>query len=505
MNKVLWLCFLLCVSCFAARADDFFDVEGVAFHQSAPQGEVQPTKSVPQLDSNGKNVLDKNGKPIVTQVPVPFIEARIYVKQQIKTSATSLKVYFYDENQKLLTSESAPYLPDNAQQPVFIPKDAKQTVLFAVPDSVSSQENWSALIVFGDTKGVDAQIYSTSGNSNVTDFDFPEKNIIEDKDGPPIVRKTEMDPLIEHVVQTDNPAQPQITMFMRPPLGMTDASEAKGVLCLSLLAGSLDGVKRQLQGFEAGTSLKGILKFAEDHKLIIICWGSRGLWNPVKNWDDLSPDDVWKTDAAFDQVANAWENGVQYFVKEYGIPPNGYLMWGMSGSGQYACRLALRKPDYFLAVHIHIPSSFDKPTKAANKILWCLTTGEQESGYQRSLRFYSQCRALGYPMIYKAVIGLGHAESPISDNLGLKFFEYALTVRDQRLAYDQTLNDPLKQFDLSQNSNGDIQAWLDSFVSPPYVGDDINQEVFPSKLRSLVPVEYFVPLPTQEIATAWGH
>jgi hypothetical protein len=162
-------------------------------------------------------------------------------------------------------------------------------------------------------------------------------------------------------------------------------------------------------------------------------------------------------------------------VKEYGIPSNGYLLWGISGSAQYACRLALRKPEYFLAIHAHIPSSFDKPTPDGRRILWCLTTGELEAGHKRSLRFYQQCRALGYPIIYKAIVGLGHAGSPIADNIGREFFEYALSVRDQRIAFDSSLNNPLSQFQLAQADDGMVKPWLSSFCNPPYVGDAVNQ------------------------------
>ncbi len=498
-----FLCILLVLlntAGYRLKADDFFEVDRVTFHNSAAPGEPQATKPVPQLDADNHPVLDKRGKPIVNQVPTPFIAAHVSAKEQVKADTVMAKAYFYDENRQLIATVPAPSLIQGDWS-VFVPKDEKQLILFSVPDNVLSQENWSAVVVFGDAKGVDAQDYS-EGNQ-VADYDFPEKKILEDKNGPPIERKTAMDPLIEHVVQTENPKQPQITLFLRPPLGMTDASQAKGVLCMSLLAGSLDGVKRQLQGFEAGQDLQGILKFAEDHKLIILCWGSRGLWNPHKNWDDLSADSAWNTDKGFDDVADAWSKGVQYFVKEYGIPSNGYLLWGVSGSAQYACRLALRKPDYFLAIHAHIPSSFDKPTLEGRKVLWCLTTGELEPGHKRSLRFYAQCRALGYPMIYKAIVGLGHAGSPIADRIGLRFFEFALSIQDQRSAYDLSLSNPL-QFQLAQ-TDAQAQPWPESFRKPAFVGDAVNQGMVPYDQMARVPMGFRVPLPTKEIAQAWNN
>jgi len=495
------ICLVLMFGQIPVQADDFFDLSQIHYYQHAPSDGPAVFNEVDKVDQN-KQIIK-------TEVFVPCLQVRIRVKEQIRASSIIAHAYFYDSTKALIATVKTPAVVDwgGGQKydfPVIFPNDKEQLMFFAVPDKVLQQQDWSVVVVFGDSKGVDAQILGGADEQQLGDFDYPEKNLLEDKNGPDIIRKPAMDPLIEHVVQTYNPDQPQITLFMRPPLGMTDASEAKGVLCISLLAGSLDEVRRQLQGFEPGQDVGGILKFAEDHKLIIICWGSHGLWNARKSWDDLSPDTAWKTDKAFDQVANAWANGVQYFAKEYGIPENGYLLWGVSGSAQYACRLALRKPEYFLAIHAHIPSSFDKPTPEANKILWCLTTGELESGYQRSLRFYAQCRALGYPMVYKAIIGLGHAGSPIADSIGDKFFEYALSVRDQRMAYDKALNDPLSGFQMAQVT-GPIQPWIESFRKPAFVGDAINQEMVPYDQQNTVPIGYRVPLPTKDIAEAWNH
>ena len=500
----LMLGLLLCLGITVVRADDFFDLRDIRFYQKAPNEGPAVFKQVQTIDP-------KTQKNVTTNIFVPCLHVRIGVKEQIKASSVFAHAYFFDQDRKLIATNSAPAVVDwggnqKYDWPVIIPKEKEQAIFFTVPDEVLQQQNWSVVVVFGDSKGIDAQLLSVSDSemNRLDDYDYPEKGILENKNGPPIERKPAMDPLIEHVVQTENPQQPQITIFLRPPLGMADASEAKGVLCMSLLAGSLESVRRQLQGFETGQDLGGILKFAEDHKLIIICWGSRGLWDPHKNWDDLSPDAAWDSDKAFDQVANAWEKGVKFYVDQYGIPSHGYLLWGVSGSAQYACRLALRKPEYFLAIHVHIPSSFDKPTPEANKVLWCLTTGELEGGHARSLRFYNQCRQLGYPIIYKAVKKLGHAGSPISDRLGEKFFEYALMIADQRKAYDEKLKDPLNQFQTAPTTDGTMQPWLDSFCKPAYVGDIMNQEVFPYDQLNMVPIGFRVPLPTKEIADAWN-
>ena len=101
--------------------------------------------------------------------------------------------------------------------PVILPKDNEQTIFFPIPDKVLQEEDWSVVVVFGDSKGLDSRLYP--GTDEFLIMITPEKGILEDKNGPPIERKTAMDPLVVHVEQTENPNQPQLTLFMRPPLG----------------------------------------------------------------------------------------------------------------------------------------------------------------------------------------------------------------------------------------------------------------------------------------------
>lgn len=314
-----------------------------------------------------------------------------------------------------------------------------------------------------------------------------------------------MDPLIEYVVHINNPKQPQLTLFLRPPIGMTDASQAQGVLALCLLGGQVDDVKKQLQGIDTAPEVTGILKFAEDHRLLILCWGARRLWDPHKNYDDQSVQVNQQMDDTFDDVANGWADGVDSLSEKYGFPNHDFLMYGFCGSAQYAYRLALRKPQYFLAVHVHIPGSFDKPTLDGRKVLWCLTTGELYAGYQRSRRFYTECRALGYPMIYKAFVGLGHSGSEDADTLGMKFFEYALSVKDQRDALDDALqNGGDSSMQTSDDPAIPQQPWLESFRNAPYLGDIVNQTMVPSDQADMIPTGFRTSLPTKDIADAWN-
>jgi hypothetical protein len=176
------------------------------------------------------------------------------------------------------------------------------------------------------------------------------------------------------------------------------------------------------------------------------------------------------------------------------------LLYGISRGAQWAHRLALRKPDRFLAVHVHIPSTFDKPVQEANKTLWLLTTGEREYGYEKAKVFYNQCRALNYPIMFKAIVGIGHQGSPIADALGRQFFDYALSVQNER---DQL--DKLKKSKLARYMTQAPGPWPKEFREPEFFGDFVNQDCFPVAQADMIPNGFRVPLPNKALADAWNH
>lgn len=309
--------------------------------------------------------------------------------------------------------------------------------------------------------------------------------------------------VIEHVVKTGNAKQPQITLMMRTPKSLRDMSEAKGVLAICLLANKVEDLKRRLQNLEAADEVGGLLRFAERNQLVILCWGSRSLWDPAKNWDEQVRAINRHMDETFDEVAAAWSRGVSALSTKYGLPEKGFLLWGISGAAQYAHRLALRRPDRFLAIHIHVPSSFDKPTKEASHILWCLTTGENEAGYEQSVKFVRSCQEMGYPILYKAIPGLGHKGSRVADRIGLAFFEYALTFQIGKERGNSALSSGGGMRGTGTQGKG-APPWLEAFRNPPYWGDVINQQIVPREQRELIPLHYRVPLPTKALAEAWN-
>jgi len=260
----------------------------------------------------------------------------------------------------------------------------------------------------------------------------------------------------------------------------------------------LTGCRNRVNDLVGRIYRNNLVKLADQHQLAILAWGARRLWNPKLSFDEQSRKTNREMDETFDDVAKAWEKGVDKLSKQFGFPSNGFLLTGMSGAAQYACRLALRKPDRFLAVHVHIPSSFDKPTPEASKVLWLLTTGEKEGGYPAAKRFFNECKGLGYPMIFKGIPGLGHQVSRMADQLGLEFFEYALSLKEAHAKL--TANSSVS---LLQQSVGQPEPWPDSFKKPAAIGDILNQDTFATNEADFVPQNFRVALPTASIAAAW--
>lgn len=479
-----WIFNVLLVSTFLLglhiQADDFFEIETIRFYKRPKKSDfIQYKSEEPSLR------LDKKHPP--------YFKVDVKIKEQQSSKGIFAKIYYYNDLKVLLTQDNLPIAVKRSggysSFPAIFRKQKTEELYFILPESLKRIKFDSALVVFGDKQSATAKVYP---KGNVSDFEFKEKDLVTN--GKNVIRSIFVDPIIEYQFRTGNPKQPLMTFFMRLPLGINNMSEVKGVLAMSLLANSVSDMRRRLQDIQSKDDVGGLLKFAQDNKLIIICWGSRSLWNPRKSWDEQTRKINKNLDRLFDDIADDWEKGIKYFIRRYKIPENGYLLWGASGSAQYAARLALRKPEYFSAIHIHIPSSFDVPTPKANRILWCLTTGENEIGYRRSLRFFEACKKLKYPIIYKAIPGLAHQGHPQANLLGYRFFEYVIKLKKQiknsyRAPYFQQKKEAVS---------------IRTFNNPIYIGDLLNQQIIsPDLAMILVPEKYQVPLPTKELADAW--
>lgn len=282
--------------------------------------------------------------------------------------------------------------------------------------------------------------------------------------------------IVEYKVKTKAAGIPEFTLLLRQP----DSGAAKGVVCLSILGSSVKDIRERIENREV---YRHLIDWAESRDYALVAWGSRTIWDPHRNWNEQAKKTARKQDARFDALADGWERGMLALAKQYNLPTSGYFMHGISGAGQFALRLALRKPGRFLAVHAHVASSFDEPPAAGKTVLWCVTTGENEAGYARSREFFTAARAKGYPLVYKAYPGLGHVCTPLADHLGLACFEYAASRAAE-----------------AKDGRPDWQA---IFAKSPYVADIVNQLVARRENENRLPPEFRMLLPAGELVNAW--
>ena len=148
-----------------------------------------------------------------------------------------------------------------------------------------------------------------------------------------------------------------------------------------------------------------------------------------------------------------------------------------------------------------MPGSYDKPTPEAAKVLWCLTIGELEGGYERSKRWLTTVQEMGYPIVYKAIPGLGHAGHPDAAAPGFEFFTFALQQKSKREALDTEL---AKRSILTHSNENPPKPWPEEFKSPAFYGDMVNQEMYPPDQVDLIPNGFRIELPTKEISLIWA-
>lgn len=496
-----WLGLVVCVwllGNFSAWAE-VYKIREIRRNATVPRDNIGPWEEMLEEKIDEKTKVKKKVK---IPVFVPFIEVKLEVNQQIFTEGQDFKIYGYDKDRNIV---GEPLIPSNPSEkgrnvkkfPVKFETGQAYSLYFKIPEALRKQSaNLTYLVVLGDKDEVTVEFYPKRGDSPEF-YDFWEKDIYLKPNRKETTGKPKMAPVMQHVVLTKNPKQPKITLFFCPPEGIEDASELNGVIAYCMLGDSAEHLIRKIQRQDPDDGINYLRAFAQRNKLGLLMWGSTRLWDPQKNYTEYERKQYRELDEAFDAVANAWEEGLIYLHKTYGIPKEYLLLEGFSGSAQWAHRLALRKPEYFLAVHIHIPSSFDKPRMEANKILWCVTTGELEGGYESSKIFYADCRALDFPIIYKAIPKLGHQDSVIAYDFRDRFFEFALSLRDKRKAYDEQLK--------NQRNTTNNGPWVEEFRNAPYVGDILNQSLYPISEVDMIPENLRVYLPTQAIADAWNQ
>lgn len=272
-----------------------------------------------------------------------------------------------------------------------------------------------------------------------------------------------------------------INFALKLPAGHEEGDPVRGVLCICTWKDTPDGVMSNL-------SAGPLVTWAEKNRFALLSWSRLKFYTTGTSNDEMDDKVNKEWSRQFDMAARKWEYSIQQLASRYNLPTRHFLIHGTSGGAQTAHRLALRKPEYFAGLHIHVNSSYDELTPGGKNMAWLVTTGEREFGYAASQRFYYKALELGYPMIYKAGEGLGHSGSPDIDKLTVAFFDYLLPfLPDYREKDAKPNGDPYKLM-----------------RQPQYIGDWLNQQAVPFAKRHLIQGRYQTALPTRDVAVAWG-
>jgi hypothetical protein len=440
---------------------------------------------------------------IKPQVFIPQVEVKVRVSKDAQSKNLIAKAYFFDSTGKLIQTYDQPssavhYVDDVvrgntyvAVWPTILAKDKLTSIFFPLPANLPA--NWSMVSVFGNAYGAVAASVPDDLEQRLA---YPEHDLVAKTLLSPDVSIQDPDPVkpvIEQVVQTDNLRYPSFTLLMHLPHGVNDPKRVTGVLAMCLLADTVGQMRDTLQAIQPQGDPNPYFAYAEAHNMAIIAWGARWVWDSYANFDQLDKNQRIEWNDDFQKMVLAWNHGINLLVNKYQIPDHDYLMYGLSAGGEWVHRLALHDPGRFLAVQMHISTSYDAPTPEGSHVMWLLTTGELDGGCDNARRFYSAARDLGYPIIFKAIEGLGHGGSSVADQLGTHFFDYALAIKHKR--------DAANANDLTRSQPLDVSG----FYSSPFYGDLMNQEMFAAHDKEMIPRGFLVPLPNKDIADAWNQ
>lgn len=263
---------------------------------------------------------------------------------------------------------------------------------------------------------------------------------------------------------------------------------ARGIIAFS----SHDTKEEIIREMTKKAGYQYLIDLADKYNLAVVSWSYIGGYDNEKNYDEIEKNEFAKNSKRFDAIANEWEKGYRRFLSLYNLPKKDAMLYGVSAGAQVAHRIAMRKPQYFSGIFIHVNSSYDAPAKEASKLLWCVSTGEYEYGYSSAERFYKKALDLGYCAIFKPFENTGHFVTDDVKELCAAFFEYLIT-----FIADYTNPDwkepPVDKYYLMKY--------------PAYIGDYQNQIAYPFEAaeRKIPERKYMVSLPTKKIAQAWGE
>ncbi|MDY6069718.1 MAG: hypothetical protein SPI34_08370 [Opitutales bacterium] len=126
----------------------------------------------------------------------------------------------------------------------------------------------------------------------------------------------------------------------------------------------------------------------------MIMWSNFGVYSPSINTDEMDARQLKDYEFIFNDRLSEWERGFKRVMSKF-------MLYGFSGGAQIAHRMAMRKPQYFSGIHIHVNSGYT-PSANAKGIVWLATAVEIEYGYSEAKWFYERMIDLGCAVIFKA-------------------------------------------------------------------------------------------------------
>ena len=474
---------------------------------------------------------------------IPQIEAVVTTSKNFHSKNLFARAYFFDGSYQEIQAYTQPSLishrPDDGGGgnnhtyiwPTILAQNQRQTIYFPLPDHLP--DGWKVVVVFGANQGAISAVYPKGDEK---DFDYPEQDLVEktaldpnqdiadtdslptvnpgdlqeppalaagvpDDAGPPPLLSSDGHKIISLDERNDAAGLPVMTFYVRYPKGASPKDKVNGVFAYVTYLTE----KKNLEGWIERPSSDDInFDFADQHKLVIVTWNTADMYDNADSFI-LDANEEREPDNAMEQCFRAWKIGMDRLCLDYNLPNNGYLIYGYSRGAQWAHRIVLRSPERFLAVHIHINSSYAEPTPEASHCLWLLTTGELEHGNTAARTFYHKAETLNYPILLRIYPGKGHEVFPEEEILGLKFFDYALKLKDRQIkrgAAELSSAPSVLPEDQPLVLNDSL---LRNFRKPSYYGDMLNGDVYPASQVSLLPESQRVGLPTTDIAQAWGY
>lgn len=287
-----------------------------------------------------------------------------------------------------------------------------------------------------------------------------------------------------------------ITFYVRLPTPSVSENKAavrykpkyavRGVLAIGTWKIKPEDARKNVEGGQ----FSELIRFADRNNLAVLTWTNFKGYRTDISGDEMDEDRYKQYDKDFDDRAREWRHGLRRLCRKHKLPEHNLLAYGLSGGGQMIHRLALRMPEHFFAVHIHVNSSYDQIKRDGNEVLWLVTTGTREYGYPAAVRFYREALDAGYHMIFRAEENLGHRDSAETRATGMAFWNYCLKFLPDATDPDWRAP-PVDRFHLMRY--------------PAYVGDYLNTESFKRDVApKYIAPEVMVALPTKEIARAWG-